>query len=298
VISLLRLGQVPAVPGHELDHEVAEANAQLMSRTARVMALGESAAPIDPQLAQLRERGHKAMRSDFRAVAEALAAHGALADDIDVGSASATIYALVNESVYLRLVDGLGWTPDQYRDWLARLSGRCSPQRHPARPRRSQRGGFRSRSSSACRTHPRRGQAWSRPSSCLRTRETWAASAPERIRCVMHTLALERAVDAAWTSTRVPANLVLPCKRRRQRQPATRRLAPRSQANVLSLGPGVWLLLAPPLSPCLTTNDGAFMEPRGCNRWQSVANRIGSEAAKTSEIRCRGLRPVDEWSAW
>ena len=26
------------------------------------------------------------------------------------------------------------------------------------------------------------------------------------------------------------------------------------------------------------------MEPRGCNRWQSVANQIGAEPAKTSEI--------------
>jgi hypothetical protein len=33
------------------------------------------------------------------------------------------------------------------------------------------------------------------------------------------------------------------------------------------------------------------MEPRGCNRWQSVANQICAETAKTSEIRCRRLRP-------
>ena len=25
------------------------------------------------------------------------------------------------------------------------------------------------------------------------------------------------------------------------------------------------------------------MEPRGCNRWQSVANRIGAEAARTNQ---------------
>jgi hypothetical protein len=40
------------------------------------------------------------------------------------------------------------------------------------------------------------------------------------------------------------------------------------------------------------TKDGAFMEPRGCNRWQSVANLIGVEAAQTSEIRCYRLPPV------
>src|SRR5205823_9297166 len=38
--------------------------------------------------------------------------------------------------------------------------------------------------------------------------------------------------------------------------------------------------------------DGAFMEPRGCNGWQSAANRMRAEAAKTSRNRCRGLRPV------
>ena len=37
---------------------------------------------------------------------------------------------------------------------------------------------------------------------------------------------------------------------------------------------------------------GAFMEPRGCNWWQSVANRQAREPAKTSKNRCRGLPPV------
>jgi AcrR family transcriptional regulator len=120
-----QMQQALAAPPARLIEVFAEANAQLMSRTARVMALGESAAPTDPQLAELRERGHNAMRSDFRAVAEALAAHGALSDDIDVDSAAATIYALVNESVYLRLVDGLAWTPDHYGDWLARTLARA-----------------------------------------------------------------------------------------------------------------------------------------------------------------------------
>jgi hypothetical protein len=31
--------------------------------------------------------------------------------------------------------------------------------------------------------------------------------------------------------------------------------------------------------PVLTTMDGAFMEPRGRNRWQSVANRTGRKPA-------------------
>src|SRR5439155_8341325 len=38
--------------------------------------------------------------------------------------------------------------------------------------------------------------------------------------------------------------------------------------------------------------DGAFMEPRGCNRWQSAANRRAAETAKTRQIRCHWLPPV------
>jgi hypothetical protein len=40
------------------------------------------------------------------------------------------------------------------------------------------------------------------------------------------------------------------------------------------------------------------MEPRGCNRWQPVANHFDPEAPKTSQKRCRWLRPVAAGSAW
>jgi hypothetical protein len=46
------------------------------------------------------------------------------------------------------------------------------------------------------------------------------------------------------------------------------------------------------MSPQQATNDGAFMEPRGCKRWQSSANRGVAEAAATSQNRRRRLRPV------
>jgi len=41
----------------------------------------------------------------------------------------------------------------------------------------------------------------------------------------------------------------------------------------------------------LATDDGALMEPWGCNRWQSAANRLRCSSAKTSRIGCRGLPP-------
>ena len=37
---------------------------------------------------------------------------------------------------------------------------------------------------------------------------------------------------------------------------------------------------------------GAFMEPSGRNQWQPVANEQAPKTAKTSQNRCRGLRPV------
>jgi len=46
------------------------------------------------------------------------------------------------------------------------------------------------------------------------------------------------------------------------------------------------------------TNDGAFMEPRGCNRWQSAANRSGERTGETSQNPCRGLRPIATRSTW
>jgi hypothetical protein len=50
--------------------------------------------------------------------------------------------------------------------------------------------------------------------------------------------------------------------------------------------------------PNLWAHDGAFMEPSGCNRWQSAANRPSAKAAETSEIRCRRLPPVAETPKW
>jgi len=46
------------------------------------------------------------------------------------------------------------------------------------------------------------------------------------------------------------------------------------------------------------TEDGAFMEPRGCNRWQSVANGHRRKSAEVSQSRCRGLRPVALGDTW
>jgi AcrR family transcriptional regulator len=90
----------------------------IMERTARVLAIAESAATADPELGKLRERGHTAMRERFEAVAAALNTRGALAPNVSQSHAAATIYAIVNEAVYLRLTDGYGWSSQDYAQWL------------------------------------------------------------------------------------------------------------------------------------------------------------------------------------
>src|SRR6266516_789748 len=64
-----------------------------------------------------------------------------------------------------------------------------------------------------------------------------------------------------------------------------------SQSHVLKVAVASSRSSAAPY-PEQTTEDGAFMEPRGCNRWQPVANRPPPKTLETSENRCRRLRPV------
>jgi AcrR family transcriptional regulator len=129
-----RLSEALAAEPEQLLAEFAALTADLMARTGRIMALGESAASSDPQLAALRDRGHAAMRSDCHDVAAALAARGALAADVSADDAASTIYAIANDSVYLRLVDGCGWSPDRYRAWLEQTLRKTLLESRP-RPR-------------------------------------------------------------------------------------------------------------------------------------------------------------------
>ena len=47
-----------------------------------------------------------------------------------------------------------------------------------------------------------------------------------------------------------------------------------------------------------SAEDGAFIEPRGCNRWQSAASHAVARTAEISQNRCRELRPIAVRSTW
>jgi AcrR family transcriptional regulator len=108
--------------GGQLLERFAEENASILERTARFLALGESAAMTDTALATMRDYGHNATREDVRQVAAALHAKNALAPHLDVQQAADIIFAFIaNDNPYLRLTDECGWTRDQYAELLKRM---------------------------------------------------------------------------------------------------------------------------------------------------------------------------------
>ncbi len=94
---------------------LADASVEVLGRTARLLAVGESVGPEDPLLNDARERGRAAARSDFLEIANAMKRAGALKRGMSAERAADVMYALAgSESVYLRLVEHRGWSPSAY----------------------------------------------------------------------------------------------------------------------------------------------------------------------------------------
>jgi AcrR family transcriptional regulator len=107
-------------PVDEVFARFAARNAALMTRTAPIIALAESAATIDPELAEHRDHAHATARADLHALATELKRRGALASHISEQDAADTLYAVANNvSIYLRLTER-GWNEDRYADLIAR----------------------------------------------------------------------------------------------------------------------------------------------------------------------------------
>ena len=108
-------------PVDEVFARFAALNAELMTRTAAIIALGEAAASVDPELAEYRDRARAATLANLRALAAELHRRGALAPGVSEQQAVDTIYALAtDESVFLRLTRECGWTPESYAELIAR----------------------------------------------------------------------------------------------------------------------------------------------------------------------------------
>jgi AcrR family transcriptional regulator len=108
-------------PIEEVFTRFAALNATLMARTARIIALAQSAADVDPELAQRGARARATERADLLEFTAELKRRGALAPGLSEQDAADTIYALACEvKVYLRLVTDCGWDDARYADLIAR----------------------------------------------------------------------------------------------------------------------------------------------------------------------------------
>jgi AcrR family transcriptional regulator len=112
---------VMAGPPDEVFVRFAALNAALMARTAPIIALAESAAAVDPELAEHRARARATARADLHALAVELKLRGQLGAGVSVQDAADTMYGITNDAgVYLRLTTECGWNESRYAELMAR----------------------------------------------------------------------------------------------------------------------------------------------------------------------------------
>jgi len=103
---------------------LANAHATAMSRAARLIALGESASLMDATLRPLRDRAHANLRAAYANIARRLADAELLRPDVTATDAADTLYAICNETTYMRLTHDGARNPERYATWLtATLEG-------------------------------------------------------------------------------------------------------------------------------------------------------------------------------
>ena len=112
------LSAILAAPPPVMLSRLANAHAAAMSRAARLIALGESAALMDADLRPLRDRAHANLRAAYAAIAQRLADAELLKPDVTAEDAADTLYAICNETTYLRLTRDGARDPERYAAWL------------------------------------------------------------------------------------------------------------------------------------------------------------------------------------
>ena len=112
------LSSILAAPPPEMLSRLANAHAAAMSRAARLIALGESAIHMDADLRPLRDRAHANLRAAYAAIAQCLADAQLLRSEVTAADAADTLYAICNETTYLRFTHDGARKPKRYATWL------------------------------------------------------------------------------------------------------------------------------------------------------------------------------------
>jgi len=112
------LSAILAAPPREMLSRLANGHAAAMSRAARLIALGESATLMDADLRPLRDRAHANLRTAYAAIAQRLADAQLLHSDVTAADAADTLYAICNETTYLRFTHDAARNAKCYAAWL------------------------------------------------------------------------------------------------------------------------------------------------------------------------------------
>jgi AcrR family transcriptional regulator len=96
---------------------------QLAERCGDLLAALQSAAGVEPEMAETFSAGMARHRAGARATVERLAHLGGLQADVSAEQATGMLATLTAPTVYASLTGEFGWSFDQCEDWLRALLG-------------------------------------------------------------------------------------------------------------------------------------------------------------------------------
>jgi AcrR family transcriptional regulator len=91
------------------------------TRAGAILEVIREVASSDPEIAELWARIQTEFHDNQRAIVQSIADKGALADGLDVASASDILWALNHPSLYWLMTGARGWSPGRYEHWLSDL---------------------------------------------------------------------------------------------------------------------------------------------------------------------------------
>jgi AcrR family transcriptional regulator len=97
---------------------VAEGSRTVKERVGDLFEVIRSAAPVDPDIAELWARIESEFYENQRAIVEALRAARGLRRGLDDERATDILWSLNHPDLWLLLVGKRGWTPDEFERWL------------------------------------------------------------------------------------------------------------------------------------------------------------------------------------
>ncbi|QFY07363.1 TetR family transcriptional regulator [Nonomuraea phyllanthi] len=111
------VAQALAAPAHEQIRLLVSATAQIMARVSPILEAVRSAAPVDPEIAELWRTNIHQRRTVLATFAGALAAKTPFRAGIDVLQATDIMLAVLAPEVYHLLIKERHWSEERWESW-------------------------------------------------------------------------------------------------------------------------------------------------------------------------------------